>query len=174
MLGKRLYVANDALMHWKYIKKERVNGKWRYYYDDSEYQSAKDNHERTTAEYERAKNLLQTTKATRDSVYEKANADGKINFVEKSAINLADKSLSTVEASTKDVGAKAVASGKTYLGATLKHVTAGTIAKGVAAIKNLFGSSEKTRKDKSTKTKSSEWFGHKTEITNLYHEPKSR
>lgn len=24
------------LTHWKYIKREKVNGKWRYYYDDSE------------------------------------------------------------------------------------------------------------------------------------------
>lgn len=24
---------NDTLMHWKYIKKERKNGKWRYYYN---------------------------------------------------------------------------------------------------------------------------------------------
>lgn len=25
--------STDELMHWKYIKRERVNGKWRYYYD---------------------------------------------------------------------------------------------------------------------------------------------
>lgn len=24
----------DELKHWKYVKKERVNGRWRYYYDD--------------------------------------------------------------------------------------------------------------------------------------------
>lgn len=28
-----LIKKNDELMHWKYIKKERVNGKWKYYYD---------------------------------------------------------------------------------------------------------------------------------------------
>lgn len=27
---------NDELKHWKYIKKKKVNGKWRYYYDESE------------------------------------------------------------------------------------------------------------------------------------------
>lgn len=27
---------SDELKHWKYIKKKKVNGKWRYYYDDSE------------------------------------------------------------------------------------------------------------------------------------------
>ena len=26
-------VSDDQLMHWKYIKREKVNGKWRYYYD---------------------------------------------------------------------------------------------------------------------------------------------
>lgn len=25
--------ASDELYHWKYVKRERVNGKWRYYYD---------------------------------------------------------------------------------------------------------------------------------------------
>lgn len=29
-------VSEDELMHWKYVKREKVNGKWRYYYNDSE------------------------------------------------------------------------------------------------------------------------------------------
>lgn len=33
------YVGRDgyvnSMMHWKYIKRARVNGKWRYWYDDS-------------------------------------------------------------------------------------------------------------------------------------------
>ena len=28
--------SNDELQHWKYIKKKKVNGKWRYYYDKSQ------------------------------------------------------------------------------------------------------------------------------------------
>lgn len=31
--GELVKLDDDTLMHWKYIKKERVNGKWRYYYD---------------------------------------------------------------------------------------------------------------------------------------------
>lgn len=27
---------SDEMYHWKYIKKKKVNGKWRYYYDNSE------------------------------------------------------------------------------------------------------------------------------------------
>lgn len=26
-------LSDDELMHWKYIKREKINGKWRYYYD---------------------------------------------------------------------------------------------------------------------------------------------
>ena len=32
--GVKRVKPEDELKHWKYIKKERVNGKWRYYYDD--------------------------------------------------------------------------------------------------------------------------------------------
>lgn len=28
--------SDDDIKHWNYIKREKVNGKWRYYYDDSE------------------------------------------------------------------------------------------------------------------------------------------
>lgn len=27
-------MLNDTLMHWKYTKREKINGKWRYWYDD--------------------------------------------------------------------------------------------------------------------------------------------
>lgn len=29
----RYYISDEELMHWKYIKREKVNGKWRYFYD---------------------------------------------------------------------------------------------------------------------------------------------
>ena len=31
--GKFVEVSEDELMHWKYIKREKKNGKWVYYYD---------------------------------------------------------------------------------------------------------------------------------------------
>lgn len=34
---------SNELKHWKYIKKVRVNGKWRYFYDDSETQKYDNN-----------------------------------------------------------------------------------------------------------------------------------
>ena len=35
MHNGQLY-SEDELMHWKYITKKRVNGKWRYYYDNKD------------------------------------------------------------------------------------------------------------------------------------------
>lgn len=35
--------TNDEIMHWKYIKKIKKNGKWRYYYDTSELDKYKNN-----------------------------------------------------------------------------------------------------------------------------------
>lgn len=31
--GELRKIDDDTLMHWKYVKRERKNGKWRYYYD---------------------------------------------------------------------------------------------------------------------------------------------
>lgn len=28
-------VSNEELYHWKYKYKKKINGKWRYYYDDT-------------------------------------------------------------------------------------------------------------------------------------------
>lgn len=39
--GNFVTVSDDELYHWKYIKREKVNGKWRYYYKDDDYDKAK-------------------------------------------------------------------------------------------------------------------------------------
>ena len=42
--GRTFYIGKDStsdLQHWKYIKRERVNGKWRYYYKDDDYENAR-------------------------------------------------------------------------------------------------------------------------------------
>lgn len=37
-------LADDELMHWKYIKKEKIKGKWRYYYNNAkDYLTGKNN-----------------------------------------------------------------------------------------------------------------------------------
>jgi hypothetical protein len=32
-IKRQVIIPDDELYHWKYIKRKRVNGKWRYYYD---------------------------------------------------------------------------------------------------------------------------------------------
>ena len=32
--GNEQLNSDDSLQHWKYIKRERKNGKWKYYYHD--------------------------------------------------------------------------------------------------------------------------------------------
>lgn len=41
MPNNYLLTSDGELYHWKYIKREKVNGKWRYYYTDTEYEKAK-------------------------------------------------------------------------------------------------------------------------------------
>ena len=76
--GNQVYNGNDVL-HWKYIKRERVNGKWRYYYNDPEYQSALNN-------YNSAKSRTMTTslkraasKADYDQAHKRALNDWKLS-----------------------------------------------------------------------------------------------
>jgi hypothetical protein len=61
----------DELMHWKYIKREKVNGKWRYYYDIGE----KEKHEADVAT--RAASRYAKTMDTMKREYDKVNA--KVN-----------------------------------------------------------------------------------------------
>ncbi len=40
--GQFYEVSDDELMHWKYIKRTKVNGKWRYYYHDDDVDKARE------------------------------------------------------------------------------------------------------------------------------------
>jgi hypothetical protein len=46
--------SDGELMHWKYIKREKKNGKWIYFYRDSKYEKAKRNYETTKQDSARA------------------------------------------------------------------------------------------------------------------------
>ena len=55
-------IYDNFLMHWKYIKREKVNGKWKYYYDDGE--KTKGAAYEAKAAAERAKQQLDTINNT--------------------------------------------------------------------------------------------------------------
>lgn len=50
--GKWVTVSDDELYHWKYIKREKVNGKWRYYYKDTDVDDAKKAYDTAKAQHE--------------------------------------------------------------------------------------------------------------------------
>lgn len=56
--------TSDDLQHWKYIKKKKVNGKWRYYYDKEQFKDDLGFDER--ADYNRAKAALNQAKGIRN------------------------------------------------------------------------------------------------------------
>lgn len=60
--GQFYEIDDDTLMHWKYIKREKVGGKWRYYYDNGSTQKKK---------YEQAIKNETTWKAQAKSAYSK-------------------------------------------------------------------------------------------------------
>lgn len=59
---------SDELTHWKYVKKKKVNGKWRYYYDvkDALGYDERANAAASIREYNKATQNLKDYKAIRD------------------------------------------------------------------------------------------------------------
>ena len=76
-------VTDEELMHWKYIKKEKKNGKWVYIYDESELQRAKKDAEKAQKKADRTASRYETTKigtkATADA-YAKADYEFKKKY----------------------------------------------------------------------------------------------
>lgn len=63
----KVYIPENELQHWKYIKREKVNGKWRYYYDDTALKKAEAKNRIAVSEYGQAT-------ADRHSAGKKVNA----------------------------------------------------------------------------------------------------
>lgn len=59
--GKLYHADDDYLQHWKYIKREKVNGKWRYYYHDDKYEAAKKNYEDAKAKSDGIKKYVKSS-----------------------------------------------------------------------------------------------------------------
>ena len=64
--GNFITVSDDELYHWKYIKREKVNGKWRYYYHDDDVGEAKE-------AYEKAKATSDSAAKARDALIARTN-----------------------------------------------------------------------------------------------------
>lgn len=139
---------DDEMYHWKYVKKKKVNGKWRYYYDVKDamgvdelktYNKAKDVYE--TAE----RNRIESKRAVRDFENKSRNYSYKEYDYDKSH-DLYRSAIYWKETSVKR--------GQEYLSArssVLKTPVAGivvmkeTIDKGKRAINNLLNKLKKKK-----------------------------
>lgn len=82
----RSNIYNNYLMHWKYIKREKVNGKYRYIYKDDEFDAAKQQVQAVQNEYSMLKKKVEDAeKKVNDSwkKVEEARATGADYFDEK-------------------------------------------------------------------------------------------
>lgn len=93
--GKLYHTDDDYLQHWKYIKREKVNGKWRYYYHDDKYEDAK-------KIYEDSKAKSDEKRAKSDSIKEHAknNTNPRADSALALAQNKAEKQAERAEAKT--------------------------------------------------------------------------
>ena len=64
------------LSHWKYIKRKRVNGKWKYYYNPGKYEVNKKNYEKKKYELTREKEWQDIVKR-KDPEYVYTNSNGE-------------------------------------------------------------------------------------------------
>ena len=140
---------SNELKHWKYVKREKVNGKWRYYYDDSELKKAKSAEKEARTEMGKAAVYSDKAKDEYDDAVNNArnfmNGDtSKVKDVTKQMSINSDlvKSAKSNYTNAESYHKEAVAAyDKAYskLRKTkVKHVVVGTIAKGVAAVGNFF------------------------------------
>lgn len=136
------------LMHWKYIKREKLpNGKWRYYYDQSELDAAK------SASQQAQQQQL-------NDAYKSGSAKAKLNFayeryheknLNPSKIQEAKQNYETAHKKMKASAAKAKKAEKKYRTMKIKSFPARAISKGIVKIANIGNGTNKKKKQNRTK-----------------------
>lgn len=135
---------NDGLYHWKYIKRERRNGRWVYYYSDAEYSNAKNAYIKAKQEFKNSeKNLIQVNnKSTSVHSSENSTVEDKDN---------ADIALSKAYERYTAADKKYNATEKKWQHVKKKTATRRTIAIGATAVANAFEKYKKAGKTLSKK-----------------------
>lgn len=121
-IGRDGQLYSDELMHYKYLDRKKVNGKWRYYYTQEQLDEAK-------AELERAKDQWGTDMYKSDMALARMTVYG-----EKKYGSEYEKSLVKVHQSKK----RAQAAAKEYESMKMNSFTPKTVNRGLAIIKNIF------------------------------------
>lgn len=136
--GQLREIPDDELMHWKYIKREKKNGRWVYYYDHT---SARAELERSKKRADDAWHIaldkageMNDAKKARDEVH-------KIENDKKYTLHDAGMADAKVALSTYDYNeaeAKYNKLCKKYENKKLKYFAHSTISEGLVKVANLF------------------------------------
>lgn len=137
---------SDGIRHWKYIKRERRNGRWVYYYSDAEYDKAKKDYYQSKTNKNKSRHSLRTADLYRNSyksmiektVQQRARLKGHGEMT-KDEIKIMKSHNDNVTKAAK----KYVSAGKKYLSAKkkwkqvqLKTATRRRISMGIVAVAN--------------------------------------
>lgn len=133
----------DELKHWKYLKREKKNGKWRYYYSDKEYATAKKQHRFARDIYGEANAENKKYRQNVKSVHKEFESDGFVDYTEKTQLGKIDKMLADHNAQTAKIGKWYVEQSFKYAKIQIKSLPRRLIAKGASAVANLFESVKK-------------------------------
>lgn len=135
--GQVVEVSDDVLMHWKYIKKEKRNGRWVYYYDQKaadradyeiakRYQSAEKHTLKREQQLKTAKDRLNKSGASLNSKVYYGKQAKVVNTYKRSVVNLESAKAAQKKAYRK------------YKTRNIKNFAAKTISKGSVKVANLF------------------------------------
>lgn len=145
---------SDEIMHWKYIKREKLaNGKYRYYYDQSGLDLQEQSALKAEQEVDNAYRRVDEAKSKLDiatSAMQKARSNGnrKIPLNQVNAMRLkvneayADLKIAEIKLDeTKQSASKTISK---YSKERLISLPARAISKGIVSIVNLFSKSNKS------------------------------
>ena len=65
---------NDGIYHWKYVKREKRNGKWVYYYSDPTYDKAKNNYNAADKRLKSAESKMFSVNTKNQKIYNNPNS----------------------------------------------------------------------------------------------------
>ena len=134
--GDNDWLDYQAIQHWKYLRRERVNGKWRYYYEDKK----SDKLNRVNNSHLSKGTIDVTGSSLTHPNAATGSYNHKIHFVE-------NKKTGTSKAVDKETWDKTKTGDKLYIGDTpLKDVAKEQIAMGISFVKDLFKGNVTTEK----------------------------
>ena len=134
-------VSDDELIHFKYIKRERKNGRWVYYYDESQLKRAE-------ADYNKARSEKQNAASNYKDAKELADLHAGPVFTKRSAKKQIAAQRKEREAAYKyrATARKARKLEKKYNQQKMTAFAAKSISKGLNKITKFFSGSSKKKK----------------------------